>query len=788
MCDHHQMAARLSQYGGHGNDSRTLWSKQEQQQQQHHHQQHQSHYVQQQTRPQLQQSERDSSSYQPMKRDDFDHRPVSVTSHTSSETEDSQNRDSLTTVLLPSSPLASSGKPGRRDQVSIDLSSLPDINSERARFRTLEESRRQIFTKRFPSAPYKPIKPLTRKPFCLTFWSSLLFFFAALLTFFPFYAIIFAFFPICVFLKMVLATCCCCCQDSHACTCCCATHLTTHEKMWLRSPPLNSAVIQCLLVVEHGLDTPTIKDLLYTRLIIAEKRRNQATFPRLVQKVVPFCTGYAWVYDEDFNLENHIHTLSDFIHTEEELQDFVSEMASKELNMNHPLWEVQIIHNFGPSRDTLILFRIHPCMSDSTSLVRVFLKAFVDNQPNLSPTRHLPKGRMCMNYIGGIFTGPLVFLQKWLCTKSDLNLLHGNHVHLSGRKIVAWSQPFSLSVATRVKQIARCTLNDLFMSLVAGGLRSYLQQNGIENPFNLKCIIPVNMQVRTNNMSNHYVFINSTIPTNTEGAIPRLWHVKCSMAKFKKSSEYLVLNGAMWLSSCMLPESWHDRVWSTINNHCTCLISNMAGPENVLTLDTKVIRSIMYWMPTPDQVPIAISFFTYAEQIRMAVIGDRSVLPNPEFLTKYFVFQLRQLSNLVAHRRVPGEQLCQKLENLHICESSEDMSVQQIQMKMAVVQQELFELKMRLEARSGRKISEKDMRLIRKIEQLKEELRELLVELRKRKSEEEHSLILTNVSIRFVWRPNLDWVGGVVLYFSIILFLFIFDKNRKHFLCSIFKR
>lgn len=68
-------------------------------------------------------------------------------------------------------------------------------------------------------------------------------------------------------------------------------------------------------------------------------------------------------------------------------------------------------------------------------------------------------------------------------------------------------------------------------------------------------------------------------------------------------------------------------------------------------------------------------------------------------------------------------------------------------MKMAVVQQELCELKMRLEARSGRKISEKDMRLIRKIEQLKEELRELLVELRKRKSEEEHSLILTNVSI-----------------------------------------
>ncbi|GAB1607014.1 uncharacterized protein LOC115226948 [Argonauta hians] len=665
--------------------------------------------------------------HQPMKpRDDFDPRPMSVTSHTSSETEDSQNRDSLTTVLLPSSPLASAGKPGkpgRRDQVSVDLSSLSDINSERARFRTLEESRRRIFTKRFPSAPYKPIKPLTRRPFCVSFWSSIMFFLAALLTFLPFYAIIFAFFPVCVLLKLLLSMCCCCCQDSHACTCCCATHLTTHEKMWLRSPPLNSAVIQCLLVVEHGLDTPTIKDLLYTRLIIAEKRRNQATFPRLVQKVVPYCTGYAWVYDEDFNLENHIHTLSDFIHTEEELQDFVSEMASKELNMNHPLWEVQIIHNFGPSRDTLILFRIHPCMSDSSSLVRVFLKAFVDNQPNLSPARPLPRGRMCMNLIGSIFMGPLVFLRKWLCAKSDLNLLHGNHVHLSGRKIVAWSQPFNLAVATRVKQIARCTLNDLFMSLVAGGLRCYLQQNGIENPFNIRCIFPVSMQQsRTpaatstasssaatdgiGGMGNHYVFLDSTIPTNTEGAIPRLWHVKCTMAKLKRSSEYLVFNGAMWISSCMLPESWHRRVWSSINNRCTCLISNMAGPENVLTLDTKAIRSIMYWMPTPDQVPISISFFTYAEQIRMTVIGDRSVLPNPEFLTKYFVFQL--------------------------------------QMKMAVVQQELYEVKMRLESRSGRKISEKDMRLIRKIEQLKEELRELLVELRKRRSEEEHSLILTN--------------------------------------------
>lgn len=629
------MASRLSQYGGHSNDPQTLWSKQQQQQQQqpHHLPHHPPHHP-------PHSNAREASTYQVIKRDELDHRPVSVTSHTSSETEDSQNRDSLTTVLLPSSPLASSVKLNKRDQVAIDLSSLPDISTERARFRTLEESRRQIFTKRFPSAPYKPIKPLTRKPFCALFWKGVLVFFGALLTFFPVYAFLIAFFPICVFLKMVLASCCCCCQDSHACTCCCATHLTPQEKMWLRSPPLNSAVIQSLLIVEQGLDTPTIKDLLYTRLIIAEKRRNHATFPRLVQKVVPYCAGYAWVYDEDFNLENHIHTLSDFIHTEEELQDFVSEMASKELNMNHPLWEVQIIHNFGPSRETLILFRIHPCLADGTSLVHVFLKAFVDNQPNFNPARKFAKGRVCLNYLCGFLLGPLIFLRKWLCTNSDFNLLHGNHVHLSGRKIVAWSQPFNLSVATRVKQIARCTLNDLFMSLVAGGLRSYLQQNGIGNPYNLKCIIPVNLRTHTNNLSAHYVFINSSIPTNTEGAIPRLWRVKCSMNEFKSSSEHLVLNGATWVTSHMLPESWHNRIWSGINNHCTCLISNMAGPENMLTLDAKVIRSIMYWMPTPDQVPISVSFFTYAEQLRMSVIGDRSVLPNPEFLTKYFVFQV----------------------------------------------------------------------------------------------------------------------------------------------------
>lgn len=65
-------------------------------------------------------------------------------------------------------------------------------------------------------------------------------------------------------------------------------------------------------------------------------------------------------------------------------------------------------------------------------------------------------------------------------------------------------------------------------------------------------------------------------------------------------------------------------------------------------------------------------------------------------------------------------------------------------MKMAVVHQEIQDLKVQLEGEGRQKHSSKDQKIIKRIEALKEQYREILVEIRQRKAaESENAMILT---------------------------------------------
>ncbi|KAL3882486.1 hypothetical protein ACJMK2_028823 [Sinanodonta woodiana] len=67
-----------------------------------------------------------------------------------------------------------------------------------------------------------------------------------------------------------------------------------------------------------------------------------------------------------------------------------------------------------------------------------------------------------------------------------------------------------------------------------------------------------------------------------------------------------------------------------------------------------------------------------------------------------------------------------------------------IQLKMALIQEELLDLKVQLECSGYKKNMDSDVKLITKIETLKEQFRELLVELRRRKAAELESAVLVS--------------------------------------------
>ena len=528
----------------------------------------------------------------------------------------------------------------RLKKFSVDFSSLDEIPPN-------EGYRRHGLKHNFPSSPYIRIKPPEIQHISIRILGITLYSIVAFLIFCPMAAIFIILVPISIFLKTLFKCCWCCCNrgQGQKCVCClCGENLSATEKFWIQNDYLNPKVVQSLIIVEYGLSVPQIINLINTRLVLVSSDVGGRLYPRFSQKVVRTCSDYIWVQDENFFIHDHVFTMPKGIESVVDLQEYVSEMGSRPMSFNTALWEVQILTNFGEQQDTVLLMRMHPCLTDGVSLVKVLYKSIADVD---SVTTVPPKFAQvsCIDSVKSVLYGPFLFFKNFLCSRSDFNLLHGKHIHLSGKKLITWSEPFSLSAAIRIKQVTRSTLSEVLMSVAAGSIRSYLQLNGIPHPYDMHCSIPVYVGAdKASAFGNHVILLKIPIPTNTEGIVPRLWQMKEKMIRVKHSAFFSLTRRVFKYSFHVLPESLWSYMWRNICDNCSCVISCLPGPEIGLRLASKQIKTIFYWYPHVHSIPLTISFFTYGDHLQMAVSTDSSVLPNPEILTKDFIYQVIILS------------------------------------------------------------------------------------------------------------------------------------------------
>ncbi len=540
--------------------------------------------------------------------------------------------------------------PDDRDgkDVNIDFSHINDVVSANSKVSSPSKDY-MMFTM---SAPVKRLEHPADKSLMLSFLGSLFFLIAALVVFCPIVAIIVLLFPVGWLLKHCMA-CCCCCAPNRTCACCCSKMVSHSDAIWLHDFTLNQMIMQSLITLEKGINISQIRELINTRLICAEGKHGKKLYPRFSQKVVPVYSGYAWSNDTDFCIDNHIYAMPNTVHTKADLEQYLSEMSTKTLVMDRPLWEMLILSEFGEDKDTVVLFRVHPCVTDGISLVQILIKSIVDSQCLAQIKPRFGQGAFIFNAVRAFMIGPIVFLHKWIFMRRDYNLLHGPG--LSGQKVVAWSEPFCLSTAIRVKQVTRSTLNDILLSVAAGNIRTYFQSRGVNNPYDILATIPVDLRSDGPNikMGTKFSFIDITLPTNIEGTIPRLWEVKHEMDEVKNSANPVVMSGSQWLLTNMFPEYIYKRIWWSIWNKATCAVSNLPGPDTVLTFASREVKSMVAWLPTAPDVALSICFMTYADEVRMAVIGDKAIVPNPHVLTNDFIFQVRSLIYAVKVYMIP---------------------------------------------------------------------------------------------------------------------------------------
>jgi WS/DGAT C-terminal domain/Wax ester synthase/diacylglycerol acyltransferase catalytic domain len=90
-----------------------------------------------------------------------------------------------------------------------------------------------------------------------------------------------------------------------------------------------------------------------------------------------------WVADDDFDIDRHVaKVLLPTRAGEAEICSFVSRRAMEPLREDRPLWDASILHFDGDHSRSTVIFRVHHCVGDGTSLVKLLFSLTEDNDNN----------------------------------------------------------------------------------------------------------------------------------------------------------------------------------------------------------------------------------------------------------------------------------------------------------------------------------------------------------------------------------------------------------------------
>ncbi|CAF0816091.1 unnamed protein product [Rotaria sp. Silwood1] len=543
-----------------------------------------------------------------------------------------------------------------------------------------------------------------------------------------------------------------------------------------------SPIAAAVFFLEGTINENSLKKILINRLVTSSIRRGtnigRKLFPRFSQLIVSRFSGTMWIDYSLFSIDEHVHEISHNIQSDEELQSYISTLISNELPHNRPLWQLYYKNRatIRPN-DSILIFLYHPVLSDGISLLRILLKHIVDNrttQLDIKPRFAGQHGEnIICDYIKAYLFGHKLifskllfntsrenFFKRTICKNKTNNYNNVSTINSDGQqqqqqpkqRVVVWSTPFSLTQANRMKLVTRTRMNNLLSSLVISTIRLYMERYGVFNPANMNCIMPCDLRSNSANivMGNQLSHLCIELPMNVEGNIPLLWSFNDGTKRVKENGDYATMYLFTHITYLLFPFCFANKIIARVYNSASVWLTSLAAGSSTalatMSICNRDVRSLICLSPSIGTASLNFCVTSYADEIRLAVIADPNIIPNPKFFTECFNQQLNIVQDLLAHRRIPGEirriirppkiQPQQKSIS-SISDMSDDLSIEEIQAKMTTLQQELLSLKSQFENVDMNEPSCQTQRLIitAKLEELRREFRELLIKLQERQCE-----------------------------------------------------
>ncbi len=421
------------------------------------------------------------------------------------------------------------------------------------------------------------------------------------------------------------------------------------DGMWLQDTPSNLMVVNSVCTVDR-MDLDTLQRLWLERVVRAD---GGARFPRFTRKVVTGPRGVCWQEHVAFDIADHVIEApgAEGIDSKEKLQDYVGELASKPLPRELPLWQIQLIPELVPGVSAAI-FRIHHCMGDGIALVPTLLslmdrddpaiEAFVNPQPAAVGAGKSGRNKIAVGLAAAAVGGP-VLLGKAIAPRDD-STLHGPEC--SGTKRVAWTDEIDLGAIKALKNALGATVNDVLMACVAGAFQRYAETHAGEPLERFRVSMPVNVRWPGEplKMENRFATVLLKLPAHVRDVRQRVLATKKRMDRLKRSVEPVVMFGAQNILLYTLPSKVGRKLVNFYANKTTCVLTNVPGPPVPMSVGGRRLRGMVFWVPQRDLIGIGVSIFSLAGSLRVGVIADTALMPDPGALIAAFEDEFEALS------------------------------------------------------------------------------------------------------------------------------------------------
>jgi WS/DGAT/MGAT family acyltransferase len=375
-----------------------------------------------------------------------------------------------------------------------------------------------------------------------------------------------------------------------------------------------------------------------------------------------------WVDDPDFALDDHLSRASlPSPGGPAELDAYVATAMGRPLDPDRPLWEMYVVEGLAGDRTALVA-KVHHAILDGVSGASM-LAAFLDLSPRSRPVATpierwnpdpLPGSGRMLRYAATALTQQparaLATLDAGVEVVAELGMHNRELLRrgeasppgffaaprtslngaVSNRKRFA-SLSIPLEDAKLIRRTFNCTVNDVLLAGVAGGLRGLLQARGekVEHP--LVALVPVSTRPEGEGdaLGNQISAMLVTLATDVDDPVRRLAAIAQSTSVAKEQERLhrgrvlgdLAQMAAPGLVSRVARAVAGTKMFDRVRPPFNVMVSGVMGPDFSLFCAGSRVSALYPVGPVAEGVGLNVTVFSYLDQLHFGLLGCRKLIP-----------------------------------------------------------------------------------------------------------------------------------------------------------------